>query len=281
MIRIAVVGLVGNSIFMSVPAFHKGGETVVATDLHTEWGGKGFNQALAAAAQGAEVGFLGAVFERDVEAVSAFAAERGVSTTLAAKKMPSPLAVIMTDEEGQNRVTVYQGAALCECDVALFAEKIAEADVLLLSNEVPESVNAAAARLAKANGTRVILNPAPYRALGAEFLEMVDLFTPNEFEVKGLESLPNVLVTLGARGCLCRESGREIPAISVGKVVDTTGAGDAFNGVLAVYLAMGYEIEKAASLANIAAGLKVTKRFVADAVPTGEQTIKLWEKYNG
>ena len=281
MIRIAVIGLVGQSIFMPVPAFHKGGETVVATDLHTEWGGKGFNQALAAAAQGATVDFFGAVFEGDEKAVTAFGAERGISCLLAKKTVQSPLAVIMTDKAGQNRVTVYQGAALCACDVALFAEKITAADVLLLSNEVAESVNLAAARVAKANGTRVILNPAPYRALSAELLEMVDLFTPNEFECVGLESCSNVLVTLGERGCLCRESGREIPAVSAGAVVDTTGAGDTFNGALAYYLAMGYSTEKAASLANVAAGLKVTKRFVADAVPTGEQTIKLWEKYNG
>ncbi len=281
MIRVAVIGIVGNSIFMPVPHFHEGGETVVATDVHCEWGGKGYNQAIAAARHGAHVSFLAALHESDVANVRANALENGIDVTLVSKETKSPLAVIMTDASGANHVTVYHGATLDVADVACFAREIARADVLLLSNEVAEDVNVAALRIAKESGVRVILNPAPARSLCAELAEGITLFTPNEHETEGLERHTNVVVTLGAKGCFLRETNERVPTTNVGAVVDTTGAGDTFNGVLAVALAEGKSQKTACELANAAAAIKVTGRFVEGAIPTREQTLQIWEKYYG
>ncbi len=282
MIRVAIIGIVGNSVFLPVERFHEGGETIVATDMHSEWGGKGYNQAIAAARHGAHVSFLGAVGKQDVAAVCEDAAARGIDAHLVEhEEKGSPFAVIMTDASGANRVTVYHGAQLKVCDVEGFADKIAQADVLLLSNEVTEAVNEAAIRVARESGVRVILNPAPARALSEEILESVSLFTPNEHETVGLEENSNVIVTLGSRGCSLRASGEIVPTVNVGEVIDTTGAGDTFNGVLAVALAEGNTQKRACELANAAAAIKVTGKFVANAIPEREQTINVWEKYYG
>lgn len=282
MIRVAIIGIVGNSVFMPVERFHEGGETVVASDMHTEWGGKGYNQAIAAARHGAKVSFLAAAGKRDCAEILADAASRGIDAHLVtSEEKGSPFAVIMTDASGANRVTVYHGAKLSACDVEPFADKIARADVLLLSNEVAEEVNEAAIRVARASGVRVVLNPAPARPLCDSVLAGVSLFTPNEHETVGLEDKSNVVVTLGSRGCLMRESDAVIPSINVGEVIDTTGAGDTFNGVLAVALAEGKPLRQACELANAAAAIKVTGKFVANAIPEREQTINVWEKYYG
>ena len=282
MIRVAIIGIVGNSVFLPVEHFHAGGETVVASDMHTEWGGKGYNQAIAAARHGAKVSFLGTVGERDVSAVLADASVRGIDAQLVvSKEEGSPFAVIMTDASGANHVTVYRGAQLQASDVARFANEIARADVLLLSNEVSEEVNLAALRVAKKSGVRVILNPAPARPLCEEMLSGVSLFTPNEHETDGLEQYKNVIVTLGARGCFLRETNERVPTANAGSVVDTTGAGDTFNGVLAVALAEGNTQKRACELANAAAAIKVTRRFVAEAIPQKEQTLHVWEKNYG
>ncbi len=281
MSRIAVIGIIGESVFLPVEAFHRGGETVVADALHREWGGKGANQALAAARQGAEVAFLAAIHEKDQAQIERFAAQNGIKATLCCKDTPSPYAVIMTDRTGLNRVTVYHGATLDEGDLACFADEIAAADILLLTNEVPAEVNERAVEIARAHGVRVILNPAPERALSPLLLDTVSLFTPNEFETAGLEQKQNVIVTLGSKGCLIRQTNETIPPISAGKVLDTTGAGDTFNGVLAAALAEGKDIRTACQTANAAAAIKVTGKHVVDAIPHRHQTIKLWEKYYG
>ncbi len=282
MIRVAIIGIVGNSVFLPVERFHEGGETVVASDIHTEWGGKGYNQAIAAVRHGAKVSFLAAVGKRDSAEILADAAARGIDAHLVtSEEKESPFAVIMTDASGSNRVTVYHGAALCAKDVATFEREIENADVLLLSNEVAEEVNEEAIRIARASGVRVILNPAPARPLCDTVLEGVSLFTPNEHETVGLENKSSVVVTLGGRGCLVRESGKIIPAVNVGEVIDTTGAGDTFNGVLAVALAEGKPLHQACELANAAAAIKVTGKFVANAIPEKEKTQSVWEKYYG
>ena len=138
MARIAVIGLVGKSMFFDVPRFHVGGETITAKSLHEEWGGKGFNQAVAAARQDAAVTFLGAVCAADARSIGDFCAKEGVRATLASKRKPTACAAIMTDGTGETRVTVCPGAELSPGDVDGFAGAIATADVLLLNNEVPE-----------------------------------------------------------------------------------------------------------------------------------------------
>ena len=186
MARIAIIGLVGKSMFFDVPRFHSGGETITAKSLYEEWGGKGFNQAVAAARQDAAVMFLGAVNASDAKPLKDFCAKEGIRATLAAKKKPTACAAILTDGTGETRVTVYPGAELEPRDVDGFAGAIATADVLLLNNEVPEAVNLAAVELAVKYGVQVIYNPAPARKLPKAILKAVSVFTPNEFEEESL-----------------------------------------------------------------------------------------------
>ena len=268
-VRIAVIGLTGNTVFMGVPHFHAGGETVHATDFHSELGGKGFNQAVAAARQGAETAFLTAAGEADVARVRDFLSSEGIAGTVVGKKTPSAHATILTDGTGETRVTVFPGTRLDAADVEPFAEAIMAADFLLLTNEVPEEVNLRASEIAAAAGVRIILNPAPARALPAALAARVFLFTPNEFETAGLEEVRGEVVeTLGAKGCRIRSTGEVVPAPPA-KAVDSTGAGDTFNGVLAVRLAEGLPLAEACAAANTAAAGSVTVRYVLPSIPRG------------
>ena len=283
MARIAIIGLVGRSMFFGVPRFHSGGETITAKSLYEEWGGKGFNQAVAAARQDAAVSFLGAVNAADAKAIKDFCLKEGIRATLATKKKPTATAAILTDGTGETRVTVYPGAELEVKDVDGFAGSIAMADFLLLNNEVPESVNLAAVAIAKQYGVKIIFNPAPARKLPKAIVEAVTIFTPNEFEEKLLASgfqllgddglranssklKAEVVTTLGAKGCRIGSTGEVVPAPAV-KAVDSTGAGDTFNAVLAVRLAEGEELREACVAANEAAAQSVAVRFVLPSIP--------------
>ena len=274
MSKIAVIGLVGNSAFLSVDKFHKGGETVHASAVHFEPGGKGYNQAVAAARYGATVSFLGAVGEDGYESIRAFSETEGIDALLIKKDDATAFATIITNAEGANQVTVYPGARLDETDVSLFTRQIAEADVLLINNEVPEAVNIKAIEIAKAHGTKIILNPAPARKTCGYILDNVSLFTPNEHETEGLEDKMNLVITLGAKGCLLKETGETVPAVHIGDTVDTTGAGDTFNGVLSVMLAEGADLKSAAERAAVASGIGVTRKYAATSIPTKEDIEK-------
>ena len=269
MVKIAVIGICGNSIFLPVEHFHRPSETLVATACFEEVGGKGINQAIAAARFGAQVSFLAAIGDDESGRSCARQIEQtGVCGTFVCRKgEKSTFAFILTDKTGENRVTVYRGAQLQEADVAAFEEEIAQSRVLLLQNEVPEAVNIAAAKIAKKHGVTVILNPAPSRPISGALAELVDVVTPNEQEAEATQNhpFPTRVVTLGARGC-CINDTITIPAYPV-DAVDTTGAGDTFNGVLAVSLAQGKDLEEGCQFASAAAALSVTKRGVLDAIP--------------
>lgn len=266
-----MIGMVGNSAFMPVERFPVSGETVAAKGVHFEPGGKGYNQAVAAARCGAQVSFLGAVGEEGFESIQSFALNEGITPVLVKKPGQTAYATIVTDEKGANCVTVYQGPSLTTEDVRHFARQIAEADVLLLNNEVPEEVNVRAVEIAKEAGVTVILNPAPVRKICPYILKNVDLLTPNEHEATGIDHLSKLVITLGEKGCLLKETGEILPAVSVPKVVDTTGAGDTFNGVLAVRLAEGEDLKTAAVFASRAAGISVTRPYAVTAIPTLEE----------
>ena len=267
MARIAIIGLVGRSMFFEVPRFHSGGETIAAKSLYEEWGGKGFNQAVAAARQDAAVSFLGAVNAADAKALKDFCQQEGVRATLATKKKPTATAAILTDGTGETRVTVYPGAELEPKDVDGFAGSIAMADFLLLNNEVPEAVNLAAVAIAREYGVKIIFNPAPARALPQAIGEAVSIFTPNEFEEAGLGPVDcEVITTFGEKGCRIRSTGEVLPAPPA-KAVDSTGAGDTFNAVLAVRLAEGETLHDACVAANEAAAQSVAVKYVLPSLP--------------
>lgn len=267
--KVAVIGLCGNSLFFSVDRFHEPGQTLSAEACMEEIGGKGFNQAAAAARMGAETVFLAAVGDdADGEKCRLAALSCGVTPMLAVKKGErTAIACILTDAAGENRVTVYRGAALTAKDVAAFEPAIAASDILLLQHEVPPEVNEAAALLAKKHGVRVILNPAPAREISPALAETLYLVTPNGQEAPCVEHLSgcNRIVTLGADGC--NLNGEHLAPMAV-TPVDTTGAGDTFTGTLAAFLAQGLSLSEACRRAICAAGLSVTKPGVLNAIPT-------------
>lgn len=272
--KVAVIGMSGMSVFLEVDRFHTGGETLVARSLHREYGGKGFNQAVAAARWGAAVSYLTAVGRADAAEVRAVLAVDGIAGHVAEKDGDSAYAAICTDPSGETRVTVYRGTAVLSlADVAGFEAEIAGADVLLLNNEVPEEVNDAAARIAVRHGVRIVMNPAPARAPTATLRETVSVYTPNAFEREALGDLaaypakPEVVLTLGGEGCRILSTGETIPAVSFGKPVDTTGAGDTFTGVFATLLGEGRTIAQAAAEGNRAAGMCVCRKYVMPAIP--------------
>ena len=281
MSKIAVIGIAGESVFLSVDSFGVTGETTVANSFYSELGGKGFNQAIAAARYGAEVSFLGACYQEDKERFTEIAKMRGVKAFFVGKNERSPYAVITTDKHGDNKVCVYRGAELSVDDLNCFLEEIKSADILLINNETPIEVNEKAVEIAKSNGVKIILNPAPQREHECKLLDAIDLFTPNEHETKGLESYQNVIITLGEKGCLIRKTGKAVPALKFKEVLDTTGAGDTFNGVLAACIAEGENVETACQKANIAASIKVTRKYILDSIPTREEIEDYLENRNG
>jgi len=272
MTRIAVIGLVGRSLFFGVPRFHEGGETIHATRFHEEWGGKGFNQAVAAARQGALISFLGkAGNAADAESIASFCRSESIEPFICFPDSPgnTACAVILTDAAGETRVTVARGAELDAADVESgFKAAIEAADVLLLNNEVPDAVNVCAAEIAEARGVRIVVNPAPARQVPDALRRRVSLWTPNEFEEAALGDVPGeVVTTLGAKGYRVRSTGVVVPAAECAGTVDATGAGDTFAGVLAARLAEGEALETACRAANEAAARCVAARYVIPAIP--------------
>ena len=281
MIKIAVIGIAGQSVFLNVDKFAKVGVTSVAKSFYKELGGKGFNQAVSASRFGAEVSFLCAVNREDVQAFTEISRSNGVTPFFIGKNQPSPYAVIETDKNGDNKVLVYRGAELEESDVIAFEEQIKSANVLLINNEVPVAVNKMAVKIAKANGVMVVLNPAPSREYDEQFLNEIDLFTPNEHETDGLDDYQNVIITLGDKGCLIKHTGEIVPAEKDVKVVDTTGAGDTFNGVLAVCLASGLDVKSACRTANVASAIKISRKYILQSIPNKAEIQKYLEDKNG
>lgn len=275
MSKVAVIGIIGNSVFMPVKRFHVGGETIESSSVHFEPGGKGFNQAVAASRCGVKVSFLGAVGKEFRREFAEFLDNEGIDHTLIFKNGSTAFASIITDENGNNHVTVYQGVQLSIDDVKNFEKEIKDADVLLLNNEVLEDVNIEAIRIAKQYGVKCLLNPAPARKTCKYILDNVDIFTPNEHETLGIEEKENVIMTLGKNGCLIKANNKIIPAINCGKVIDTTGAGDTFNGVLSAMLSKQMWIESAVKIANAVASLGVTRKYAVSSIPTSKEIEKI------
>lgn len=269
MAKIAVIGICGNSVFLPVDHFHEKGETVVAQACFEEIGGKGFNQAVAAARMGAKVSFLAAIGDdaSGRTCMDVIESEGIDGHFILRKGERTAFAAIVTDPRGENRVTVYMGPELCREDVLAFEQQITESDILLLQNEVPHEINETAIELAVKHGVKVILNPAPARAFPAELAPKVYLATPNEHEAASAQGLPfrNVVTTLGGDGCSINGQVR-IPALDV-TPVDTTGAGDTFNGVLAYCLAEGMDMMEACRMAVKAAGIGVTRKGALTSIP--------------
>ncbi|WP_328616671.1 ribokinase [Amycolatopsis sp. NBC_00355] len=285
--RVVVVGSANVDLVVDVPRHPHGGETVLGDRLRRSPGGKGANQAVAAAWAGsADTTFVGALGEdeaADLLLVSLGGA--GVRTDLVARvDAPTGTAFVTVDPEGENAIVVAPGANHLLRLGARQAERIAEADVVLAQLEIPLDVVTAAAGLRKP-GALFVLNAAPSRDLPAELRAAIDLLVVNEHEAADLAGTPEALldhvpaavVTLGGDGCLVLQRAREpfrIKGIRV-DVVDTTGAGDTFCGVLAAGLARGLDVAEAARLATAAGALAVTLPGAQTAVPSAEEVAVL------
>lgn len=270
------------------------GETILGGPYLMGPGGKGANQAVAAARLGAEVAMVVQLGKDDFgDRAEENLRREGVQTgyVLRTEASHTGVAFIIVDDAGDNMIVVAPGAneRLSSADVDAAREAIAQADLVLLDLEVPMETIERAAALAQELGVRVILNPAPGQALSAELLRRVDVLTPNETEAQIVTGLPvsnleeaqsagryllaqgvgAVVITLGALGALIvtHEGAQHIPGWRV-QAVDTTGAGDAFNGALAVALAEGHPLPQAVAFANAAAALQVTRIGTAPAMPT-------------
>jgi ribokinase len=295
---VAVVGSLNMDLVIRVPELPGPGETVSGGDLFRNPGGKGANQAVAAARLGRRVAMVGCVGDDDAgRALLASLQADGVdrSRVRVVDGVPSGTAFITVSEDGENQIVVSPGANahLTGADVAAAEAALRAAAVTLLQLEVPLEAVAAAARAA---GGRVVLNPAPVRDLPEELLGQVDVLVPNRVELAQLAGGPvpqtvddavrlagrlaarAVVVTLGADGVLVVEDGQDghVPAVPV-RPVDTTAAGDAFCGGLADALAGGAGLGDAAQRAVRVAAAACLRQGAQASLPTPSELATLPE----
>ncbi len=295
--RIVVVGSSNTDMVIKSDKIPAPGETVLGGDFVMAAGGKGANQAVAAARLGAEVVLVARV-GRDLfgnQAIENFKAE-GIQTDFVTQDdgTPSGVALILVDAAGENLISVAPGAnaKLEPRDVVQASDVIASADAVLLQLEVPLAAVEQAARIAESAQVPVILNPAPAQQLPDSLLSRVSILTPNETEAELLTGvrvsdedsaqragrqllgagIRAVLVTRGARGVLIVTPAetKTMPAMRI-KPVDTTAAGDAFNGALAVALGEGQELEAAVRFASAAGALAATRLGAQPSLPTRDE----------
>jgi ribokinase len=299
--KIVVVGSANTDMVVKTERIPGPGETVIGGQFVMAAGGKGANQAVAAARLGAEVTFVACLGD-DVFGDQAIAGYRqeGIDTSWIVRKadVASGVALIFVDARGENSIAVASGAnaLLSPTDVENARDAIAPADVLLVQLEVPMVTVRRAIELAHAARVRVILNPAPAKQIDLDLLAQVDIATPNEHEIRvvvgqddrqaAIDTMlkagtETVLVTLGPRGVLwaTREGQETVPAFSV-QAVDTTAAGDAFNGGLACALGRGLVMADAIRYSNAVAALAVTRLGAQPSLPTAAETEALLNAKN-
>ncbi len=291
MANILVVGSINMDLVVRVPHSPMPGETVLGGDFETFPGGKGANQAVAAARMGGDVTMVGRVGNDDFgDTLIQGLLQDNVKTTHVTKdpQAPTGIAMIAVAANGENSIVVASGANMevTEEDVAKASSLMEKTDILLVQLECPLEAVIAAVDLAKAHHVPVVLNPAPAQPIPKTLLANVDYLTPNESElailsgVKGIDAgiqklqewgLKALVVTLGEKGARVISEGvdRHLPAYEV-SAVDTTAAGDAFNGAFAVTLAEKKSLFDAVQYSMAAGALAVTKRGAQPSLPTRE-----------
>ncbi|BCS31839.1 ribokinase [Luteitalea sp. TBR-22] len=290
--RIAVVGSLNMDLVVRAPRFARPGETITGDLFLTIPGGKGANQAVAAQRLGGQVAMIGCVGEDAFgAALRQGLAEEGIDVTAVDVRggLASGVALITVDGSGENSIVVVPGAngTLADADIMLAAPQLTAARVLLLQLEVPVTAVTLAAQVASESGAIVVLNAAPASPVPDALLALVDYLVVNETELFSLagpeasdlaqatahlrqRGARSIVVTLGAAGArLLRASGAEsmVRAYPV-DVVDSTAAGDAFVGALAVALAEGASDEVALRRGNAAGAIAVTRSGAQPSLPT-------------
>jgi len=305
--KVLVVGSSNMDFVAQVASLPRPGETVMGGKFSTHLGGKGANQAVAAALAGAEVTFVARVGKDPVgDQMLASLREKGIALgfVIRSEANPSGVAIIMVDAQGENIIAVCSGAnlELSPEDAKAAESAFAAADVLVCQLETPMVTVRKALALARQRGACTVLNPAPAQQLAGAtddlpaLLSQVDVLTPNETEAEILTGLTvrdieeakaagsrllqagakNVVFTLGSNGALLvsEKGSQHFPSLPV-QPLDTTGAGDAFSGALSARLALGRPLGEAIQFANAAAAISVTRLGAQESMPRREEVEKM------
>ncbi|HEX2963735.1 MAG TPA: ribokinase [Ignavibacteriales bacterium] len=294
---VLVVGSANMDMVVVCEDFPKPGETILGRQFGMFAGGKGANQAVCSAKLGGKTFFVGKMGNdmfRDKLSQNMQTDGVRLEYLLIDKTEPTGIALITVNGYGQNEIVVVSGSnmKLSPEDIKQNEEAFSQSGVVITQLEIPLETVVETARIAKKHGSMFILNPAPARRLPDELLKMVDYITPNEIELGMLSGIPvidsdsaalasrrlidmgvkNVIVTLGSKGALLVNSQKsELFSAREVDVVDSTAAGDAFNGALAFALSEGRTVDKAIQFANIVASYSVTKLGAQTSMPTMDE----------
>ncbi|HTN38402.1 MAG TPA: ribokinase [Arachidicoccus sp.] len=297
--KIIVIGSTNMDMVVKTNHIPIPGETVLAGSFFMNPGGKGANQAVAVARLGGEVAFMSKV-GNDVfgKQSSQLLDDEGINTfyMLSDEQLPSGVALITVDKVGENSIVVASGANanFLPVDLEDVMEEIGKAGIVLMQLEIPLETVHFVAKYASSKGIKVILNPAPANILSLELLGYLDLITPNQHEAEMIAGIQvedvegaqqaakiiyemgvnRVIVTLGALGAVVCDEG-EIYAVAAKKVeaIDTTAAGDVFNGALAVALAEAKTLQEAVQFACDAAAISVMRLGAQSSIPYRHEVI--------
>jgi ribokinase len=298
-VKIIVAGSMNMDMVVKTSHIPQPGETVLGGTFFMNPGGKGANQAIAVARLGAEVAFIGKIGD-DIfgRQSSQLFEDEGVDIAglVADEDQPSGIALITVDEKGENSIVVAPGAnaRLHPEDVENSFKNYPDAQILLVQLEIPLNTVQFAAELAKKQGIKVILNPAPANKSVPDFYKLIDIITPNVTEAEMLTGVkitdsdsalvaakklrsfgvPTVIITLGSSGAILLD-GKDFHHIDAPKVtaVDTTAAGDVFNGALAVAISEGKPLSEATAFACKAASIAVTKLGAQASIPYRNEVV--------
>lgn len=291
--KIVVIGSCNTDMVISMDHLPLPGETLIGGEFFMNSGGKGANQAVAAARLGGNVSFIAKVGNDPFgkRALEQYRAEGiDVKHILTDPEQPSGVALIMVDAQGENSIAVASGANahLTTKDINNAKEILSHADIVLMQLETPITTVEHAANVAKRSGAKVILNPAPAQPLPESLLQNLHILIANETEAEFIsgtqitdmdsvaraadilcdKGVEKVVITLGSRGAFVKERGNyhQIPGLKV-KAVDATAAGDTFCGALCVALAEGKNLTEAVTFANRCAAVTVTRMGAQSSLP--------------